>query len=144
MNTAVIELNDCDRVYFPSRRTWWRRSPGIAVLKQDRIELGQAALQSTHIDPRNTFSRFWSNLNQDNFKRRTKLARHHADLAFAHLSALHEMAGEVDEAVFAVPAVLPTVNCRCCLVWQRLLVYRNGPGGRRGCSDGCDSRGRRI
>ena len=102
MNTAVIELNDCDVCIFQAGEVV-ARSPGIAVLKQDRIELGQAALQSTHIDPRNTFSRFWSNLNQDNFKRRTKLARHHADLAFAHLSALHEMAGEVDEAVFAVP-----------------------------------------
>ena len=102
MNTAVIELNDCDVCIFQAGEVV-ARSPGIAVLKQDRIELGQAALQSTHIDPRNTFSRFWSNLNQDNFKRRTKLARHNADLAFAHLSALHEMAGDVDEAVFAVP-----------------------------------------
>jgi hypothetical protein len=102
MDTAVIELNDCDVCIFQAGEVV-ARSPGIAVLKQDRIELGQAALQSTHIDPRNTFSRFWSNLNQDNFKRRTKLARHNADLAFAHLSALHEMAGEVDEVVFAVP-----------------------------------------
>ena len=102
MTGAVIELNDCEVTVVQAGNVV-ASSPGIAVIKQDRIELGQAALQSTHIDPRNTFSRFWSNLNQDNFKRRTKLARHHADLAFAHLSALHEMAGEVDEAVFAVP-----------------------------------------
>ena len=102
MNTAVIELNDAEVKVFQAGEVV-ASSPGIAVIKEDRIELGQAALQSTHIDPRNTFSRFWSNLNQDNLKRRTKLARHHADLAFAHLSALHEMAREVDEAVFAVP-----------------------------------------
>ena len=102
MNTAVIELNDAEVKVFQAGELV-ASSPGIAVIKEDRIELGQAALQSTHIDPRNTFSRFWSNLNQDNFKRRTKLARHNADLAFAHLSALHEMAGDVEEAVFAVP-----------------------------------------
>ena len=102
MNTAVIELNDAEVKVFQAGEVV-ASSPGIAVLREDRVELGQAALQSTHIDPRNTFSRFWSNLNQDNFKHRTKLARHNADLAFAHLSALHEMAGGVDEAVFAVP-----------------------------------------
>ena len=102
MTDAVIDLNDCE-VTIVQAGNVVASSPGIAVLREDRIELGQAALQSTHIDPRNTFSRFWSNLNQDNFKRRTKLARHNADLAFAHLSALHEMAGDVEEAVFAVP-----------------------------------------
>ena len=102
MTDAVIELNDCEVTVVQAGNVV-ASSPGIAVIKEDRIELGQAALQSTHIDPRNTFSRFWSNLNQDNFKRRTKLARHNADLAFAHLSALNEMAGEVDEVVFAVP-----------------------------------------
>ena len=102
MTDTVIDLNDCEVTVVQAGNVV-ASSPGIAVIKEDRIELGQAALQSTHIDPRNTFSRFWSNLNQDNFKRRTKLARHNADLAFAHLSALHEMAGDVEEAVFAVP-----------------------------------------
>ena len=102
MTDAVIELNDFEVTVVQAGNVV-ASSPGIAVLKEDRIELGQAALQSTHIDPRNTFSRFWSNLNQDNFKRRTKLARHNADLAFAHLSTLYEMTGEVDEVVFAVP-----------------------------------------
>ena len=107
MNQAVIELNDCE-VTIVQAGNIVASSPGIAVLKQDRIELGQAALQSTHIDPRNTFSRFWSNLSQDNFQRRTKLARHNADLAFAHLLSLHEMAGEVDQVVFAVPGSFTT------------------------------------
>lgn len=102
MADAVIELNDCEVSVIRSGNIV-ASSPGVAVLEQDRIELGQAALQTAHIDPRNTFSRFWSNLNQDNFKQRTKLARHNADLAFAHLLSLHEMAGEVDRAIFAVP-----------------------------------------
>ena len=102
MADAVIELNDCEVSIIRSGNIV-ASSPGVAVLEQDRIVLGQAALQAAHIDPRNTFSRFWSNLNQDNFKQRTKLARHNADLAFAHLLSLHDMAGEVDRVIFAVP-----------------------------------------
>ena len=107
MGIAVIELNDSEVTVVQSGSVV-ARSPGIAVIKEDRIELGQAALQSTHMDPRNTFSRFWSNLNQDSFKRRTKLARHNADLAYAHLLSLHEMAAEVDQVVFAVPGSFTT------------------------------------
>lgn len=107
MDTAVIELNDSEVTVIQSGEVV-AGSPGIAVIKEDRIELGQAALQSTHMDPRNTFSRFWSNLNQDNFKHRTKLARHNADLAYAHLLSLHEMADEVDQVVFAVPGSFTT------------------------------------
>ena len=107
MSAAVIELNDSEVTVIQSGYVV-ARSPGIAVIKEDRIELGQAALQSTHMDPRNTFSRFWSNLNQDGFKHRTKLARHNADLAYAHLLSLHEMAEEVDQVVFAVPGSFTT------------------------------------
>ncbi len=107
MTDAVIELNDCEVSVIRSGNVVVS-SPGIAVLKEDRIELGQGALQATHIDPRNTFSRFWSNLNQDNFKHRTKLARHNADLAYAHLLSLHEMADGVDRVVLAVPGSYTT------------------------------------
>ena len=102
MTDAVIELNDCDVSVIQSGNIV-ASSPGVAVLKGDQLELGQAALECAHIDPRNSFSRFWSNLNQDNFKLRTKPARHNADLAYAHLLSLHGMAGVVDEVVFAVP-----------------------------------------
>ena len=107
MSDAVIELNDSE-VTIIQAGSVVASSPGIAVLKEDRIELGQAALQATHIDPRNTFSRFWSNLNQDNFKHRSKLARHNADLAYAHLLSLHEMADGVDKVVLAVPGSYTT------------------------------------
>ena len=102
MDTAVIELNDTEVKIFQAGGVV-ASSPGIAVLGDDRIELGQAALEATHIDPRNTFSRFWSDLNQDRFKRHSKLARHNADLAYAHLLSLHEMAGGVEQVALAVP-----------------------------------------
>lgn len=107
MNTAVIELNDAEVSIFQDGEVM-ASSPGIAVLREDRIELGQAALESTHIDPRNTFSRFWSNLNQDSFKHRSKLARHNADLAYAHLLSLYEMADDVEQVALAVPGSFTT------------------------------------
>ncbi len=107
MNAAVIELNDAELKIFQAGEVV-ASSPGIAVLREDRIELGQAALESTHLDPRNTFSRFWSNLNQDNFKHRSKLARHNADLAYAHLLSLHELADGVEQVALAVPGSFTT------------------------------------
>ena len=107
MNTAVIELNDAEVKVFQAGEVV-ASSPGIAVLREDRIELGQAALEATHIDPRNTFSRFWSNLNQDNFKHRSKLARHNADLAYAHLLSLHELADGLEQVALAVPGSFTT------------------------------------
>ena len=107
MSVAVIELNDSEVTVIRAGEVV-ARSPGIAVLREDRIELGQAALQSSHTDPGNTLNRFWSNLNQDSLKRRTRLARHNADLAYAHLRFLHEMASDVSEVVFAVPGSFTT------------------------------------
>ncbi len=107
MNAAVIELNDAELKIFQAGEVV-ASSPGIAVLREDRIELGQAALESTHLDPRNTFSRFWSGLNQDNFKHRSKLARHNADLAYAHLLSLHELADGVEQVAMAVPGSFTT------------------------------------
>ncbi len=106
-NRTIVELNDCD-VAIVRAGEIVARSPAVAVLKQDRIELGDKASKSAHIDPRNTFNRFWSNLNQDNFKHPTKLARHNVDIAFAHLLFIHELAGKPDEMVFAVPGSFTT------------------------------------
>ena len=107
MNTAVIELNDAEVKVFQAGEVV-ASSPGIAVLREDRIELGQAALEATHIDPRNTFSRFWNNLSQDGFKHRSKLARHNADLAYAHLLSLYEMADGMEQVTLAVPGSFST------------------------------------
>lgn len=102
MSCAVAELNDCE-VTIVRQGEVLAHSPGVAVIGPDRIVLGEEALKSARLDPRNTFSRFWCNLGPDSLKHPTKLARHHADLAFAHLLSLYEQAGPVDELVFAVP-----------------------------------------
>ena len=101
-NAAIVELNDCDaRVARDGAIA--ARSMGIAALKEGRVVLGDEALKIAHLDPRNAFTRFWSNLNQDSFKHPATSIRHNADLAFAHLLALHEAAGRPEELAFAVP-----------------------------------------
>ena len=101
-SAAIVELNDCDaRVARDGAIV--ARSMGIAALKKGRVVLGDEALKIAHLDPRNAFTRFWSNLNQDSFKHSATSIRHNADLAFAHLLALHEAAGQPEELAFAVP-----------------------------------------
>ncbi len=102
MSCVVAELNDCE-ITVVRQGEVLAHSPGVAVIGPDRVSLGEEALKTARLDPRNTFSRFWCNLGQDRLKHPTKLARHHADLAFAHLLSLYEQAGQVDELVFAVP-----------------------------------------
>lgn len=101
-SAAIVELNDCDaRVARDGAIV--ARSMGIAALKKGQVVLGDEALKIAHLDPRNAFTRFWSNLNQDSFKHSATSIRHNADLAFAHLLALHEAAGQPEELAFAVP-----------------------------------------
>lgn len=101
-SAAIVELNDCDaRVARDGAIV--ARSMGIAALKEGQVVLGDEALKIAHLDPRNAFTRFWSNLNQDSFKHSATSIRHNADLAFAHLRALHEAAGQPEELAFAVP-----------------------------------------
>lgn len=101
-SAAIVELNDCDaRVARDGAIV--ARSMGIAALKKGQVVLGDEALKIAHLDPRNAFTRFWSNLNQDSFKHSATSIRHNADLAFKHLLALHEAAGQPEELAFAVP-----------------------------------------
>ena len=79
------------------------RSPGYALIDGDRIELGEAAVNQARLQPRAVHNRYWENLNQDPLKYPTPRARHHADLAFAQLLAIHEQAGKPEQVMFAVP-----------------------------------------
>jgi hypothetical protein len=104
---TIIELNDSEVVVARGGKIL-ARSPGVAVIGRDRIELGTSAAKVAHLDPRNTFNRFWNNLNQDRLRLPTDRARHHADLAFAHLLALYEQSGKPSEVVFCVPGSFTT------------------------------------
>jgi hypothetical protein len=103
MSLAIIELNDSE-VRVATDTDIIVRSPGCAIVDKDTLVLGEPAVQQSRLKPRAAFDRFWDNLNQDPLKYSTVQVRHHADLAYAHLLAIHEMAGKPDEIIFAVPA----------------------------------------
>jgi hypothetical protein len=102
MSVVIIELNDAD-IRVGSGREIVLRSPGYAITENDKIEVGIVAARQARLNPRAVYDRYWSNLNQDPLQSPTDYARHHADLAYAHLLALHEQAGKPDEVLFAVP-----------------------------------------
>jgi hypothetical protein len=78
-------------------------SPGYAVVDRDNIWLGEEARDQAHLHPHRTYNRFWSHLDQDTLRTPSRRFRHNADLAYAHLLALYEQAGEPEEVIFAVP-----------------------------------------
>ena len=102
MTLCTIELNDSD-IRVASNSDIILRSPGYAVIQNDKLELGEPAVKMAHLHPRAANNRYWNNLNQDALQYPSTQVRHNADLAYAHLLSLHEQAGKPDEILFAVP-----------------------------------------
>ena len=102
MSELIAELNDSNIVVATANNIV-TQSPGVAVLLNNKLEIGQRALDIARLHPRHTNNRFWSELNQHKLKTASKLARHHADLAFAHLGLIHKQAGQPEAMMFAVP-----------------------------------------
>ena len=102
MTVVIIELNDGE-IRVADAHEIILRSPGFAVGHNENIEVGTAAARQARLNPLAVYDRYWSNLNQDPLQNPSAYARHHADLAYAHLLALHEQSGEPDEVLFAVP-----------------------------------------
>lgn len=102
MASLVIELNDSE-IRVARETEIILRTPGYAVLQPDALILGEHAERAAHLNPRQTHSRYWSNLNQDALAVRSSQARHNADLAWRQLLAIHEQTGRPDEVIFTVP-----------------------------------------
>ena len=100
--TAILELNDSEILVARGGKIVVR-SPGVAVVKDDRIETGERAAQMSHLNPRLTFNRYWNDLSQDELGGGNPQVRHNADLAYAHLLAIHEQAGKPGQFIVAVP-----------------------------------------
>ena len=99
---SIIELNDSE-IRVARNADIVLRSPGYAIVGKDGTQLGDAALHLARLNPRAVQNRFWHNLNQDPLQSPTARVRHNADLAYAHLLAIHEQAGKPDNVLFAVP-----------------------------------------
>ncbi len=98
---AVIELVDTGirGVCGESRVT----EPGYAALAADGVVTGEPARARAWLEPQRSFNRFWHQLSLSPLPRDSDHARHHADLAFAQLRALHRELDSPEEIFFAVP-----------------------------------------
>ena len=103
MSSTFIEINDT-AIRVSQNGAIILHSPGYAVISDNQVYLGGEALGRSHLNPRMTYNRFWSNPNQDPLSPKSKLARHNADLAYAHLLSIHEQIGKPAEVIFAVPS----------------------------------------
>lgn len=100
----LLEINDLAvTLSGPSGRL--AASPGVAVADRDGLHFGADARARARRNPRRTFDRFWEHLDQQPLAEPAGPARSHADLAYYHLRAVIEAAGEPVQAVcLAVPA----------------------------------------
>jgi len=101
MTVAIIDINDIALGCFHGNQQV--AAPGFALLTSDGILTGEPALRRTWLEPQQAFSRFWRNLDLSPLPVSSRFARHHADLAYAHLSQVHTEAGQPASVVFAVP-----------------------------------------
>jgi hypothetical protein len=104
MNSSpcIIELNDIG-VVASSAELESVNSPGYVLMQAGKLVVGKAAQTQARLHPHQVNNRFWQRLSLDSISHFDDLARHHADLAYAHLLHLHELAGEPEEVIFAVP-----------------------------------------
>jgi hypothetical protein len=78
-------------------------SPGYALLTDNGITTGKAALQKAYLEPQKSFNQYWRQLNLSPLSSPTNQARHNADLAYAQLLQLHQDSGSPEEIIFAAP-----------------------------------------
>ncbi|MEZ5528755.1 MAG: hypothetical protein R3E57_02245 [Porticoccaceae bacterium] len=102
MSIAIIELNDSG-LHCASGRDEPIVSPGYALLTPQGITTGEAALKRAYLEPQQSFNQYWRQLNLSPLPVRSKVARHHADLAYAQLLQLHQESGSPAQIIFATP-----------------------------------------
>jgi hypothetical protein len=83
------------------------RSPGFVLLDGGEYSFGDSALAQARLRPRDINNRFWWQLGTQPLNPALGTARHTADLAHAHLQALHREAGAPPAMALAVPDSMP-------------------------------------
>lgn len=102
MSLAIIEINDCG-LCCSNQQGQIFVSPGYALLTEQGITTGNAALEKAYLQPQQSFNQYWRQLNLSPLPSPTSQARHNADLAYAQLLQLHKESGSPEEIVFATP-----------------------------------------
>ena len=89
MDPTLLEINDFELRW--SSKDGFRREPGWA-LATEPVLLGSQALAQARLQPRFIKSQFWQQLSTDTMPGATAAIRHHADLAYLQLQAIHAAA----------------------------------------------------
>jgi len=101
-NTAILELNDSG-LCCATGPDDLMVIPGYALLTDSGITTGRAAQEQAYLDPRQSFNQYWHQLNLSPLPVSSRVARHHADLAYAQLLQLHRDLGHPEQVIFAAP-----------------------------------------
>jgi len=104
MTPALLDINDSNlQLWYQEQQV---QSPGYALLRGGQYIYGNGARAAARLEPRNINTRYWWQLNTDALQPAFGQARHSADLVHGHLQALHQQAGEPEEAILAVSGSL--------------------------------------
>jgi hypothetical protein len=80
-------------------------SPGVAVLDNRQLLLGEAAARQFRLRPGNTNSQFWQQLNLDPLVSTTREIRTSADLVYSHLKSIWNPGPGEHEVILVVPGI---------------------------------------
>ena len=102
MDIGIFELNDAGlRLSLGNKRS--HASPGYATVDGDNLILGAQAMQRARLNPLQTNYQFWHRLSAEPLPIHNNRYRHHADLAYSQLLAVHSEVSECEQVVFALP-----------------------------------------
>ena len=101
MSIKVIEINDSN-IRVGDETGIIFQSPGFALVTENKLEVGELAERQSRIQPTNSFSKYWYELNLEPISHTAKV-RHNADLAYAQLTYLAAEADIDQDVIFSVP-----------------------------------------
>jgi len=101
----TLELNDTEISLAQGLDVVYRQ-PGVAVVLDDRVSFGDAALEQTRLHPRQAQTQYWHQLSADPIAIGGRTIKNHADLVYQHLLEIKRLGNlPENEPVFvAVPS----------------------------------------
>lgn len=102
MNAQLLELTD-HSLRLSTPHGLLLASPGFATAEGDEVLYGDEARARFRLHPRNSFNRFWQQLSLEPLPGASRHFRHHADMAFGHLSALTGSQTPDSELILSLP-----------------------------------------
>ena len=107
MILSALEINDTGLTLLKSG-TDPLVSPGVAVIDEGRLLLGDEAMKQSRLKPGKVNNRFWEQLNLDPLDNGAREVRTAADLAYSHLNSIWQPGAGKQEVILVVPGVYST------------------------------------